>query len=175
MWIKILLCFPDIRTNSKKNVSWLRRHNHVGCPVCVQGGFRERVHADDDEWSVMTMSYTCPVSLYPGEGHSVWMKSGRQRLSLHVFLASCGPVQMWANTAECVLFWQPMVEHVNGRAEALHVSAVWGQGVSEMAGSAGLNTLTSAKSGWAPHYFNGKNPWSISESNLRPSCPDKQP
>lgn len=45
-------------------------------------------------------------------------------------------------TAECVLFWHPLVTHVNGMAAALHESVIWGQGVSEMAGIKGLNTVT---------------------------------
>lgn len=40
-------------------------------------------------------------------------------------ISACAPdVWLFACIAECVLFWQPLVGHVSGIAEALHVSVV---------------------------------------------------
>ena len=158
-----------MHAHTKKHELWLSGQKHEGHPVGVRGVFLHWFHTDVDKWSVKTMSHSCPAPFYTGEGHCVWGKSGRQRLSPHMLLMVPERVQLCAHTAECVVFWQPMVSQVDGMAEALHVSAVWGQGVSEMAESTGLNTLTSAKPWEAPFYFNGKNPWSVSDSNLSPN------
>lgn len=53
---------------------------------------------------------------------------GRQRLSSHVFPLMCVGVRLRIHTAECVLFWQPLITRVSGTAEALHESAVRGSG-----------------------------------------------
>lgn len=52
-----------------------------------------------------------------------------------------------------------------------HYTSQWfgGQGVSETAESMGVNTLTPAQP-WGVFHYSG-NPWSISDSNLRFSCP----
>ena len=68
----------------------------------------------------------------------------------------CGRMQLCIRASEFVLFWIPLITHVNGMAEALHVSAVWGQGVSEMAVDMGLNTLTSTQPRGVSRYFNGE-------------------
>lgn len=75
---------------------------------------------------------------------------------MHVLLMLCGCVQLGMRSAECVLFCQPSVTHESGMAGALHESVIWGQGVSEMAVSMGLNTMTPAHPRGAPRYFNGE-------------------
>lgn len=98
---------------------------------------------------------------------SLLRRGTREGEGTEVISAMAPDVWVFACLAECVLFWQPLANHVNGIAEALHVSVVWGQGVGEMASSTGLNTLTSEKPWGAPSCFNGKNLWSVSDSDQK--------
>lgn len=139
---------------------------------CVSGEvFEVWLDSDIDEWSVKTMSHSCQLPLYPGEGQPVCVyvgKGGKRGLSLHVFLFAWVCAQLCLCTAECVLFWQPSSTHVNGMAKTLHKSAVWNQAVSEMAKGTGvkLSDLRATLRGTPLFYW--ENPWSVSSSNPFP-------
>lgn len=94
------------------------------------------------------LSRRCPthaqLPLLPRRGTALVCMCGEK--GTYLCMSSClrGRVLPCTRAAECVLFWQPSVTHVNDTTQTLHESAVWVQGVSETAKSTGLNTLTPA-------------------------------
>lgn len=113
-----------MRPRTKEHVLWLRKHKHEGHPVYVRGVFEVWLSSDVDEWSVKTMSHSCPTPLYSGEGQAMCVcVCGVGGVGLvgadrgYLCMCSCWScVQSPIRTVECVLFWQPSVTHVNGMA-----------------------------------------------------------
>lgn len=143
---------------TKKHVLRLSGRKHEGHPVCVRGAFEVWLDSDVDEWSVKTMSHSRPAPPFTQERDSLCVVCMCGEKGTYLCMSPClrGRAPPCTRATECVLFWQPSVTHVNDTAQTLHESAVWVQGVSEMAKSTGLNTLTPAQPWEAPHYCDGE-------------------